>query len=156
MTEPKYGFVAYAHDDSALFRDFRQDLIAVERRFALTFQDDTGLTAGTAIDPRLQKMIEQAEIFILLASRAFVASGYIWNIELPAIRARLTVIKGLVIPVVLEGCAHDLIRCGMQAVPTVDGRVKPIRKWDHIGEGCDHARQQIDAAISHHWGIPGI
>ncbi len=129
-------------------------MVAVERRFGLKFHDDTDLTGGAVIDPRLQAMIEQAEVFVLLASRAFVASGYVWNVELPAIETRRLTANGLVIPVVLEGCAHDLIGNGLQAVPRVDGRVKPIRKWEQIGEGCDHARQQIDKAIGHHYGVP--
>ncbi len=154
MTVPKYGFISYAHDDADLFKDFRKDLSAVEVRFGLKFHEDTGILAGTAIDPAIQDMIRQAHIFILLTSRSFVASGYVRDIELPAIETRRKSAKGLVIPVVLENCAHDLTDHGMQAVPKVDGRVKPIGKWRPVSDGCDLARQQIDLAIGRHYGVP--
>ena len=154
MTVPPYGFISYAHDDAALFAAFRKDVSAVEARFGMKFHEDTGIAAGTVIDPAIQAMIAQAHVFILLASRSFVASGYVRDIELPAIETRRKAAKGLVIPVVLEECAHDLIGRGLQAVPKVGGRVKPICQFTRRAAGCDLARQQIDIAIGRHYGVP--
>jgi hypothetical protein len=41
-------------------------------------------------------------------------------------------------------------------VPTDAGRLKPILDWHKRNDGYDRAREQIDSAISRHYGIkPG-
>ena len=66
--------------------------------------------------------------------------------------------KGLILPVVLRRCAWQMLHGVLQAVPTDKGRLKPIIDWYRRTDGCDRgydrAREQIDEAISHHYGVP--
>ena len=74
--------------------------------------------------------------------------------EKPAIEAHCTAVKGLILPVVLRRCARSLAAGALQAVPTDGGRLKPILDWHRRNDGYDCAREQIEQAISHHYGVP--
>ena len=153
MKVPPYGFISYAHDDFSVFEALRKQLIAIERRFRIKFHEDTDLTGGDTVDPAIQAMIDQSHVFVLLTSAAFIASGYIFDIELPAIETRKNAAKGLIIPVVLNRCDHDLVHGRLEQVPKVAKRLKPVDQWERPNDAYDCARDQISRAIARHYGV---
>src|SRR5262249_38690205 len=90
---------------------------------------------------------------VLLTSPDFIASDYIYNKEIPAIQIRRKA-GALIFPVILKRCAWQMIAGVLQAVPTVDGRVRPIHDWRRHNDGFDHARDQISTAIKRHFALP--
>jgi hypothetical protein len=154
MTVPANGFISYAHDDHAMFQSFRKHLRATERRFGIRFWADPAIDAGHHWDTVIQQRIDEAGLFVLLVSAEFIGSDYICDNELPAIQQRCTAVKGLVLPVVLRRCAWQMLHGVLQAVPTDKGTLKPIVEWHRHNDGFDRAREQIDNAISHYYGVP--
>ncbi len=154
MIVPAKGFISYAHHDHAMFKEFRRHLRATERRFSIEFWADPALEAGEHWDATIAARIEAADLFILLVSGGFIGSDYIFDKELPTIQTRCAAVKGLVLPVVLHRCAWSLAAGVLQAVPTDRGRLKPIAEWHRRNDGYDRAREQIDSAIVHHYGVP--
>ncbi|HVC63160.1 MAG TPA: toll/interleukin-1 receptor domain-containing protein [Acetobacteraceae bacterium] len=149
------GFISYAHDDYRLFREFRKNLRAVERAFEIGFWADTSINAGYRWDDEIRGHIDAAEMFLLLLSPAFFASDYIWEKELPAIRARhVKVATVLVLPVVLRPCYWQLVGADRQAVPTIDGSLKPIVEWHPQSRGHEQARAAIADTIEAFYGRP--
>jgi hypothetical protein len=154
MSIPRHGFISYAHDDVDMFQRFRAHLRATERRFGIEFWADPSIAAGHHWSDEIIRHIAAADVFILLVSAEFIASNYIYTMEKPAIEARCTAVKGLILPVVLRRCAWSLAAGALQAVPTDGGRLKPILDWHRRNDGYDCAREQIEQAISHHYGVP--
>jgi internalin A len=154
MTVPASGFISYAHDDYTMFQAFRRHLRATERRFGIRFWADPAINAGYHWDAVIQQKIDEAGLFILLVSAAFIGSDYIWDNELPAIKKRCATVKGLVLPVVLRRSAWQMLHGVLQAVPTERGAIKPIEEWHRRNDGYDRAREQIDGAISNYYGVP--
>jgi len=149
------GFISYAHDDIRLFREFRKNLRSVERAFEIGFWADTSINAGYRWDDEIRRHIEAAEMFLLLVSPAFLASDYIWEKELPAIRTRRSATdRVLVLPVVLSPCYWQLVGSARQAVPTIDGSLKPIVEWHPQSRGHEQARAAIADTIEAFYGRP--
>jgi hypothetical protein len=85
-------------------------------------------------------------------SPGFIASDYIYDHEIPAIKARH--LKGaLVLPVVLKRCMWQFIANALQALPMHKGHIKPIIDWVPRDDGYDSARDQIGIAIRSYFGI---
>jgi hypothetical protein len=154
MTVPGKGFISYAHEDYDLCEAFRVHLRASERAWPIRFWADPEIRAGYRWNDEIRREINEADLFILMASADFFASDFIYGTELPAIEDRCTAAKGLILPVVLRRCGWSMLVGAYQAVPTEKGRIKPIDQWRRHSDGFDCAREQIDRAISHHYGVP--
>ena len=147
------GFISYAHDDHVLFGEFRTHLRAIEIAFGIEFWADTSLLAGYHWDATIQHAIEAADLFVLLVSNAFIASSYIYDHEIPAIRMRRQASGALVLPVVVDHCFWQMIAGVLQAVPSEHGRLKPLLDWRPRMRGCAQAREQIAECIQRHFGL---
>ena len=154
MTVPAKGFISYAHDDFDLFEEFRTHIRATERRWGTAFWADPAINAGYHWNAEIEQKIAEADLFVLLVSAEFIASDYICDKEIPAIESRCAAVKGLILPVVLRRCAWGYLTSAIQAVPMEKGKLKPIVTWHRHNDGFDCAREQIDSAISHHYGVP--
>ncbi len=147
------GFISYAHDDVALLRRFRVHLKALEYAFGLTFWSDDSIQAGDHWNDTIREAIEQADVFLLLVSPAWIASDFIRNHERPAITDRCATTKCRVISVILKNCDWEPELGISQATPTEDGRLKPVSRWPDPDEGFDSARVAIHAAVRDHFGV---
>lgn len=150
---PPTGFISYAHDDIHLLHELQKHLKTVERVLGAAFWADTQLDAGRHWRPELQRRIDAAQVFLLLASHHYFASDFINNHEYPAIVARLHTPGTLAIPVILLPCGWVGMLGHMQAVPTVDGGVRPIERWTPPHDGYDRAREQIQDSLKVHFGL---
>lgn len=147
------GFISYAHEDHAVLGQLLTHLRPTEWKFRLTFWHDAHIEAGHHWDQKIEDAIAVAEVFILLASPAFLGSRFIHDTEIPAIKRRMRVCKGKVIPVLVRDCAWEYELGAMQAVPSDNGRSRPIEDWKPRNKGYDTARDQIDKAIAGHFGL---
>ena len=146
------GFVSYSHADFSLYKQFSSHLEAIRHQCNVELWTDHDIFAGTRWEPRIDSEISASEIFILLISPEFIASKYVFDVEIPAIKARRQA-GSLVLPVVLRRCCWPLVAAALQAIPLVNGRVHPITDWHRRDHGFDHAREQITLAIVRHFGI---
>lgn len=143
----KSGFISYAHADHEAYGRVRTHLRAVERSLDIEFWADTRIKAGNYWNTTIQAAIEAADVHLLLVTPAFLASDYIYDHELPAIKSRLLA-GALVIPVVLQECMWGLCAGSLQAVPKdAAGAVKPVLSWRPQDRGFHEANRQISEAI---------
>jgi TIR domain len=147
------GFLSYAHDDHECFEDFSAHLKALKRAFNIGVWTDHQILAGTVWQDAIARAIATAEVFVLMVSPKFIESGYVFNVEIPAIRDRRHSANALVLPVVVKRCAWQLVASSLQAVPTERRRVKPVADWRPMANGFDQARAEIQAAIAEHFGL---
>jgi hypothetical protein len=147
------GFISYSHEDYRMFREFRTHLKAIERAFGLDLWADTRIKPGYYWSDEIAEAIDSAELFVLLTSPGFIASDYIYNKEIPAIRARHRSVGVLVVPVVLKRCYWSMVTGALQAVPTENGELRPIVDWKPQRDGFDCARSQIGGAVQAYFGL---
>jgi hypothetical protein len=151
----KRGFISYAHDDVAGFKEFQTYLKGALRGFPSVEVDaDHSIRAGDGWHAEILKKIGQAHIFILLIGPEFLASDFICNHELPAIRRRKQEVGALLIPVILHKCLWRQVCGAVQAVPMDNGHLVPIRDWKPHRNGFARAQEEIAAAIEKHFELP--
>jgi hypothetical protein len=146
------GFISYSHADYASLGDFQTHIKTIERAFSADFWADTRIRPGFYWNKSIEASIEAAEVFVLLISPSFIASDYIYDHEIPAIKTR-HLSGALVLPVVLKRCMWQLIASALQALPTEHGHIKPIVDWVPHDDGFDRARNEIGTAITAHFGV---
>ena len=155
------GFISYSHDDIAMCTTLRGYLDVLDRVHGITFWADDDIRAGDHWDQRIRAAIDEADIFLLLCSLNWLRKGYIQTDEIPAIHARVEKLQAenakiLVIPVILLNCPWADEYGDLQAVPTRDGRLIPVRAWVPILDGYIRAGEQIAAQIRHIFKPPTI
>lgn len=146
------GFISYSHEDYQDCLRLLTHLKAMEREHGISFWWDRRIAAGDCWSEEIARAINRADIFVLLTSPDFIGSEYIWKTELPAIEGR-RMAGAVVVPVVLRRCAWQMISGALQAVPTIEGRLKPIRAWKPVEDGYDQARTQIHSKAITHFGL---
>jgi hypothetical protein len=130
-----------------LCREFESHLALSKDHGGAEFWADKRVQAGERWSAAIEQAIDQAEIFLLLASAKFFGSAYIWNEEWPRILARAARCDGLIVPVILRPCRWEFKLGAYQAVPDIDGKLKPISEWRPHGNGCHAAHDQVLAAM---------
>jgi hypothetical protein len=147
------GFLSYSHEDHRLFTGFRPHLTALKRGFGLDLWTDHSIEVGTLWNARIEAAIKAAQVFVLLISPDFIASDYVIDNEIPAIREQRRSTGALVLPVVLKRCSWQVVAAALQAAPTENGRLKPVTDWPRQNDGFDCAREQMMTAVESHFGI---
>jgi hypothetical protein len=141
------GFISYTHTDHSLCGRFQAHLALSKDHGGADFWADKRINAGEQWSAAIGTAIDQAEIFLLLVSAKFFGSAYIRDVELPRILARAAQCDGLIVPVILRPCRWEFKLGGYQAVPSVDGKLKPITEWRPHDKGCHEAHTQVLNAI---------
>lgn len=155
--EHRRVFISYAHADAEMAREFRNHMNILEEDQRLNIWMDSDITVGQRWDQMVSGMqwkqavnakIASSDIFILLLSPNFLASHYLHDLELPAIRQRVDTAGGSIIPVLLRPCDWQLIALDRQVTPTDNvGRVKAISRWASKAKGYARVMAQIGRAM---------
>jgi hypothetical protein len=148
------GFISYSHADYRMFCEFRSHLKAIERGYGFEFWADNRIKTGYYWNSKIENAINESSIFVLLTSPDFIASDYIYEKEIPAIKARHQDAAALVLPIVVKRCAWQMITDALQAAPTENGRLRPVSDWSRHSDGFDQARIEMSESISDYFGFP--
>jgi len=151
------GFISYSHEDYEDFKLLQMHLRQITLGTRFHFWCDERIRAGYDWHASILNEARKSAVFLVLASPNYFAARYIIEHELPAVRTSQRIDDALVIPVILEQCDwEDLLRVP-QAVPVADKRrVKPIKCWDHKGDGFNAARDQIASALKHKFKLAAV
>jgi hypothetical protein len=125
-------FYSYAHEDEALRLQLEQHLASLKREGLIEEFHDRCIVAGDDWRADIQAHARAADIFLLLVSSAFLASDFIYDVELKMALERHSNGEVIVIPVILREVdwsgapfAH------LQALPQFG---KPVTSWSNIDE----------------------
>ena len=148
------GFVSYAHQNTDMYKRFNK---FIKRPLAsipnLQVWTDTDNQTGHAFERRILDQIDAADFFILLVSADFLASDFIWDTEIPAIKQRYQS-GALVLPVVLRPCQWELVTGVRLASPRdKSSQLVPVAQWSLRDEGYNHAVQQVMTSICGHFNL---
>lgn len=127
MTQPKHVFISYSHKDEALVDELDMHLASLKRRGLVTVWKDRAIEAGQEWKDAISAQMDGADIILLVVSAGFIASEFIWKVELGEAMKRHDARTARVIPVIAKPCDwHDMPFAKLQALPR-DG--KPVASW---------------------------
>ena len=155
MPPPNQCFVSYAHADRQGFERLCVHLTPVAALLGFNLWHDKRIHAGDYWNHRIEAEIARSQIFVLLATPDFFASGYILKHELPAILGQHGAAGALVLPVIYQQCGwKGFFGSFIQVVPTDDaGRLRAVRDWPRPENGLHCAAEAIQAAVVDWFGI---
>ena len=145
------GFISYAHEDGAMFREVVKHLTPIARNYGIAFWTDAKLHTGQHWNDAIAKAISEADVFVALVSYESLFSNYIATEELPAMRTRAGAIGGLILPVLLNRCLWEYEFSASQVAPVSDGKLLAIADWDPPHNGYHAASVQIADAIKRYY-----
>ena len=142
--KPARIFISYAREDEDLRDKLEKQLAILRRQGLIETWHDRRIGAGTEWAGAIDRELEAADIVLLLVSADFLASDYIYDIELKRAMERHEAGTATVIPVILRPCLWqhgDFAK--LQALPR-DGEPVTSSKWP----GQDAALNSVAEGIA--------
>ncbi|MSP03396.1 MAG: TIR domain-containing protein [Acetobacteraceae bacterium] len=151
---PLNGYISYSHADHAQVDGLLRYLRPLERRYGFAFWVNRDISDARQWNMEIRQAISSSDIFLILLSPDYLASDYIHDVELPAIRSRVAETIGLVLPVLLRPCLWEPQFGDFQVLPFARRGVRPISAWRPQSDGVHCASEQIFLAVSDHFRVP--
>ncbi len=95
-------YYSYAHEDEELLKGLQMHMSMLRRQGLIVDLDDRKIMAGTLWDEELVRFINSAQLILLLISPSFLASDYLYDIELVRALERQESGDALVVPIILR------------------------------------------------------
>jgi hypothetical protein len=126
-SEPILAFCSYASKDETSQQQLRSAVAMLERQGLLRIWHFGELEPGVEWDAEIRRQLDESEIILLLVSRDFLASKYIWEKEVMRAMSRHDKRTARVIPILLKPCDwnHEPLE-KLQALPQ---GLQPISQW---------------------------
>lgn len=104
--EPKFKkiFISYSKQDVAYTHQLKIHLSGLRRKGMIEGWDDSNIRPGEEWDETIKQALAEADIILLLISPDFLATDYIWEVEIQAAMERHERKEAKVIPVFIRYC----------------------------------------------------
>ena len=128
-TPPVSLFYSYAHEDEALRDELRGHLKILERRGLLSSWHDREIKPGEDWHAKIDEELQMADLVLLLVSKDFIESDYIFGNELTVAMQRHQAGFATVVPIIVRAIDIDaedreaLPFLSLQGLPT---DMKPV------------------------------
>ena len=149
-TAPVSLFYSYAHEDEALRDELAGHLKILERRGLISAWHDRQIVPGQAWGQAIDKHLTQADLVLLLVSKDFIGSDYIWGVELAQALQRQQAQQCEVVPILVRAVdidpadADDLPFLKLQALPP---DLKPVTSWPNRDEAWTQVAKGLRATV---------
>lgn len=104
MSAPLKVMLSYAHEDEELKQRLDVHLTSLKRSGKIKTWNDRMIVPGAEWDDTIKNELNSADIILLLVSIDFLASDYIWKIEIARAMERHRNNEVVVIPIFLKPC----------------------------------------------------
>lgn len=142
-------FISYSIEDveiveSKLIRSLRN----LERQGKITIWYDKNLQAGEEWNPEIKRQLQQADIILFIVSLDFIATDYIWDVEIENAIKRHEKGEVKVIPIILSPCDWSGDATPFSKLQVVPTKGKPITTFKNQDEAWLEVLQAIKKVIS--------
>src|ERR1700738_504140 len=110
------------------------------------------VAAGDDWNDKIQHKLDTSEIILCLVSRAFLASDYIQNKELPKALLNHDSGKAILIPLVLTYCSWE--RTDLHRLQTATSDRLPFSCWEDESAAYLRVEQQLENVCRRLRGLP--
>ena len=144
-------FYSYAHEDEALRDELAGHLKILERRGLISAWHDRRIVPGQAWGQAIDQHLTTADLVLLLVSKDFIGSDYIWGVELAQAMQRQQARQCEVVPIIVRAVdidpadADDLPFLKLQALPP---DLKPVTSWPNRDEAWTQVAKGLRATVS--------
>lgn len=153
---PRRVFLSYSHTDSNLLDRLRMHLSPLRRMKNIESWSDQVLLPGDPWDEVIKENLSQADIIILLLTADFIASDYIWEVELREALRKWLAEEVRLIPILLQPLDYGALRLDAQLTKLLDTEMLPkddsqqlipVTLWDNPEEAFAKIAQRVREAI---------
>lgn len=150
-TAPVSLFYSYAREDEALRVELAGHLKILERRGLISAWHDRQIVPGQAWGQAIDKNLTTADLVLLLVSKDFIGSDYIWGVELAQAMQRQQQQQCEVVPIIVRAVdidpadADDLPFLKLQALPP---DLLPVTSWANRDEAWTQVAKGLRATVS--------
>ena len=148
--EPVDLFYSYAREDEPLREELAGHLKIMERRGVIRPWHDRCIAPGQKWDKEIDSQLESADLVLLLVSKDFINSDYIWGHELETAMKRQASGKTSVVPVMLR--AVDIAGAPFAELQGLPTDLRPVTSWPNrdeawtdVAKGIRRSVEQIQA-----------
>ena len=129
------AFISYSHKDAEFLSQLHEHLAAMRRQGILDTWTDRAIPAGDVIDDHVDGEIEQAQLYLLLVSSAFIASDYCIEKEFARALERQKSGKARIVPIIIRECDWRIPELRKFKALPEDGKAVESRHWHNRDEG---------------------
>jgi CheY-like chemotaxis protein len=143
-------FYSYAHEDEALRDELRGHLKILERRGLLSSWYDREITPGEDWHAKIDEQLQMADLVLLLVSKDFIESDYIFGTELTVAMQRHQAGFATVVPIIVRAIDIDpedreaLPFLSLQGLPT---DLRPVTSWPNRDEAWTNVAKGLRATV---------
>ena len=149
-TPPVSLFYSYAHEDEALRDELRGHLKILERRGLLSSWHDREIKPGEDWHAKIDEELQMADLVLLLVSKDFIESDYIFGNELTVAMQRHLAGFATVVPIIVRAIDIDaedreaLPFLSLQGLPT---DLRPVTSWPNRDEAWTNVAKGLRATV---------
>jgi hypothetical protein len=150
-TTPLKLFYSYAHEDEDLREALQTHLMILERQGLIEPWHDRAISAGTEWAGAIDEHLEKADVILLLVSANFLASDYIFDIELKRAMEKHHANQARVIPIFIKPCDWSGTPFGkLQGLPK---DTMPVTEWPNQDAAWTDVAKGIRRAVEDIRGV---
>jgi hypothetical protein len=128
IPSPRKIFFSYSKDDRPYLDQFLKHLTPLKRQGKIVPWDDSDLNPGEEWDDKIKSELANADIIILLVSANFLATDYIWDIEIKTAMERHERGEARVVPIILKHC--DWTGMPFSKLSGLPAKGRPVEDFD--------------------------
>lgn len=127
VTRPIELFFSYAHEDKNLRARIDKHLSMLVQEGLIAQWYDEEIMPGSVWNDEIRKHLEQSQIILLLVSADFLASKYIWDVEIKEALKRHEAGTARVLPIILHPC--DWESAPFAEIQVLPAGAKAVTLW---------------------------
>lgn len=146
-------FYSYAHEDEDLRDELQRHLTILERRGVIRSWHDRAITAGSNWSHEIDQRLRTADVVLLLISTDFIASDYIFGVELDVAMQRQRSGDAVVVPILLRDVdlqPEDADRLPFVSLLDSQGLPrdwKPVTSWSNRDEAWTNVARGLRETV---------
>lgn len=125
-------FISYAHEDEKYKDELAKHMSALVRQGVLEEWNDRKIKSGEEWDQAIKTKLDQANIILFLVSKNFIASEYIFDVEIKNALSRHEKGAVRIIPILINYCFFE--GSAISQFPIFPSKARPIESYKNPDE----------------------
>jgi len=154
MDSQKKVYAIYTSKDNDLIQSLLRHLKPLEEDGSAMIWHDDPIHSGRPWKPKNESRLNQADIFLLFVSNAFMHSEFIQQLEFKKVIDRYKAGSATVIPILLDECPWDIdfnsddYDFNFKELQVLPEGANPVSNWDITEQAIKHVADRVTWVIS--------